>query len=385
MKNKIIIASVLCVLVIVCIYAVLSLRGDEPDSCCWERTANLKVKGKITVIASAKKERIIASGDFSGNINIWRNKMDKWVPAIVSLDTAEIHSIAVSSNGKHIAIGTLVVDPGLKSKMYILEEKENNWNTIAILQPFDKYVSALDFSPDGKTLIAGGNEPKIYFWELSDSGEWVANGYIERSFPAQQVLFSNDGQYIIAGGYKIDIWKKKNNGWSFITSLSYDSIGKPYGTVSLSVSADSKTIASIWDYEVVKVWQINKDGEWIEGSDVVKTDRDSIESLSFDHVNSNLLAVAFTQRSKSVLLKTTVKIYKKSEGENEWKYDCAINNIGKRIVFVDDCLTAIKNNDPTSEYDEIEIWSLPILHKNAVGFGETNAKNKESKEMKDSE
>ena len=69
-------------------------------------------------------------------------------------------------------------------------------------------VTQLAFSPDGKTLYAGGWDKVIHAWQLDEKGEFVADSTQSIRVPVGPGLFgaintlavSDDGKWIACGG-----------------------------------------------------------------------------------------------------------------------------------------------------------------------------------------
>jgi WD40 repeat protein len=153
------------------------------------------------------------------------------------------------------------------------EDKVNKLPKIAKIQ-IDKTnitkLSSVAFSPNGRYLLAGGKDRKLWLWNLK-SGK-LAKTFVGHSDIISSVAFSSNSQYAISGSRDrtVRIWNVSNgrlldtyrghNG--FVSSVSFSSDGR----YVLSGSYD-KTL-QFWDRRNARLIRRFKRGNWVLSMDI---------------------------------------------------------------------------------------------------------------------
>lgn len=156
-------------------------------------------------VASAREQNLAASGDYDGNVVVWRDD-----PAIAvarfHVDGGTVEAIAFSPDGKQLAticwnnseLGT------------ILEIRDSlAWGVQTRLKVSGSGVTSIDWSPDGTTLAiaAMGRPSNIYFVRQNR----IESVEVPEEF--ESLCFSPDGK-LLAGGDEfgaIRIWSVANH------------------------------------------------------------------------------------------------------------------------------------------------------------------------------
>ncbi|MYI93733.1 sigma-70 family RNA polymerase sigma factor, partial [Candidatus Poribacteria bacterium] len=132
---------------------------------------------------------IIVCEDRKGTISLWNpitGKPDKTIPGHID----RIHSVALSPNGKTIAMGS---ENG-PIHLYDLDTIENK----ITLSGHERQVQSLVFSSDGKMLVSGSLDQTVRLWDVN-TGEHkqTMTGHTDW---VQSVALSPNGKTIASGG-----------------------------------------------------------------------------------------------------------------------------------------------------------------------------------------
>jgi len=197
-------------------------------------------------LAFSPDGRQIASGHFSGEINIWDTATGKLLMTLKG-HKIPVFSIAFSPDGKRMA-----------SRAYEVKLWDTaNWTELmsisdpAIDHPeLTGIESCLTFSPDGKRIASsGGWDGQIKVWDtVTGHKVWSLKGH---DYWAYSVSFSPDGKFIVSGGDNdVKIWDA-GTGSNVMTLRGHEA---PVYTVSFS--PDGKSIVSGSYDSIVKVWDV---------------------------------------------------------------------------------------------------------------------------------
>ncbi|MCC3408509.1 MAG: PD40 domain-containing protein [Microcoleus sp. PH2017_10_PVI_O_A] len=222
--------------------------------------------GSFNSISFSPDGQMIASGDSSGIVKLW--KRDGSLIKTLTEHSANVESVSFSPDGQMIASA---------SRDKTVKLWTRNGRLITTL-PHSAEVSSVSFSPDGKTIASASSDGTIKFW--------TRDGSLIKTFTAgvSSISFSPDGQMIASASRDktVKLWKRDDG--SLIRTLT----GHSDGVNSVRFSPDGQMIASAsWD-KTVKLW--TQDGNLIKtlpGSSVVadvifSPDGQMIASASWD-------------------------------------------------------------------------------------------------------
>jgi WD40 repeat protein len=138
-------------------------------------------------------------------------------------------------------------------------------------------VWSVSFSPDGQTLLSGGEDGIVKLWKRD--GSPITTIRTEQSI-VLSVNFSLDGQTLLSGGEDgtVKLWKR--DGSPITTIKTEQSI-----VLSVSFSPDGQTILSGGSDGTIKLW--GRDGSPIT---TIKTEQSRVRSVSFSPDGQTLLS-----------------------------------------------------------------------------------------------
>lgn len=152
-------------------------------------------------------------------------------------------SIAFSSNGKYLAVGT--------KNDGVLVYDVKDWKVIVEL-PHNYTVHSVEWSPNCMYLATGSTSGPIKIW---NSDTWDISEVLDHSKESMNLAWSPDGKFLVAGSWGrsddnpyLDIWKTSD--WSKITT-------KAHRPRYVSFSPDSSLIAINYKLEGIEILSVS--------------------------------------------------------------------------------------------------------------------------------
>jgi WD40 repeat protein len=193
-------------------------------------------------IAFSRDGQFLATAYRGGNVLLW-DASERTLLYKLKDNPDDIHALAFSPDSRTLAVGGLADD---RTAALILRNVESPkeirklWDPTAVKDPkqvnnHEYGIGALAFSPDGKTLVAGGEGSQtIRFWDLekSEPARVVrTNGW------CHSLAFSRDGRLLASGvGTSVQL-RRPDTG-----EVAWQSHQPDY-IYSLAFSPDAKTLA----------------------------------------------------------------------------------------------------------------------------------------------
>lgn len=152
-----------------------------------------------------------------------------------------VHSIALSPNGKYLALGILdnkvqLIDPSTGTVSRNLRSSYGGWSVV--------------FSPDS-AIVVGGNTQGALMWE-AETGTWLTMSGGQNNL-IKSLAFSKDGKKL-AGGSKGTIFI-----WDVATGNTIQQLNGEFGNVnSVDFSPDGAILAAATDSDIIVLWDVEK-------------------------------------------------------------------------------------------------------------------------------
>jgi WD40 repeat protein len=175
--------------------AVVFSAGADGKLVAWRHADDSAVDalppigGKVNAFDMADDGSRAVTGDETGRVWTWDLKSRTRLQAIDRRTYASVTSVAMSPDGKRIAM--------CGSERIVLVIGADSGSEVARLTPDVVSNLAVAFSPDGKLLASGGDDGKVRLWDTATWKEVRALAGHEGSVRA--VAFSPDGKRVASG------------------------------------------------------------------------------------------------------------------------------------------------------------------------------------------
>lgn len=231
------------------------------------------------------------------------------------------YGIAFSADGRRLAVGV--------ANGAVLYDTET-WREVRRLLGHPNVVLAVAWSPDGRTLAAGGFEGAAVLWD-------TRTGEIRRTLPGHSsyvgaLAFTPDGRSLLTGSHdgSLRLWDAEDG-----TEKRVLAPAGPAGALSLALSRDGRHAAVGFGNGEVRVW--SGEGWATERSFAVGG-------------GSNILAVAMSRDGARVWAATDSSLSGFSLGavRNETRVETPVNGLGCLALSPDDRFAIVGSNDMTA-------------------------------------
>ncbi|MEH2259485.1 nSTAND1 domain-containing NTPase [Nostoc sp.] len=314
----------------------------------WRRNGTLitTLNGDIQNIGFSRNSKTLAILDNDNTVKF----LTRDGKLIKSLKSNQKISVKFSSDGEIIAINNLVQN----ETENISELWRMDGNFLAKLQNKDKnrYIEALDFTPDSQIILGSNDNNKIYFWKR--------DGSLFSTFEKNVSIFSPDYQTLVTleDKDKVKLWKRDGTPIRTIQVKSQKAnLGNRYSS-NFKFSPDGQILVISTNFGSVELWRI--DGTFLKSFDCLPNK--NIEQFDDDNFCNEQPPLSFSSDSKTLAIrtnknevqfwgingnaKTKVKLLKTIKGQsNRVERIESIPNSNKIAIFGSD--------------DVVKLWQLP--------------------------
>lgn len=224
-------------------------------------------------VAFSPDRKKLAAVAQDGLLQIW-NASPKWTESVsTNVSGQSLQSVVFHPSGNWVAVS------GHEKSVFLVDAK-----TGKKIRTFDAHSEsnrAIDFSPDGKLLAAGGLSGVVRVWNV-ETGKMLYQ--IEATRRINAVAFSPDSQALAIGGESpfISIWSAKDG--SSISTLPE----RPGKTYSL-VFCEPNRLASGESDNVIRIWQLDR----AECTATLVGHTGTIAALAYDAAGKRLISGGF--------------------------------------------------------------------------------------------
>jgi WD40 repeat protein len=186
--------------------------------------------------------QILASVSRDGTIILWNmttGQPNGMLPTFSHF--GQVHSVTFSPDGQTLVSGG--------NKRIILWEIAT-WQLITTLEGYTDDVKSVAFSPDGQTLASGGMDGAVILWNVA-SGQPIGEPLEGHTLSVESVVFSPDGTLLASGSLDNTIilwdvatskqWSRLEGHKDRVNNVAFS----PDGTILASASSDNTII--LWD------------------------------------------------------------------------------------------------------------------------------------------
>lgn len=186
---------------------MLASAGGDGTLILWRTTPGyspvhqIRTPSTIALLRFSPDGTILATTHGDGEVRV-RHVASPAQSSVISCDSKLQRGIAFSPDGRTLALSSI-----LSSKILFWDLYENRFSD-SLIGPA-RSVKALAYSPDGKVLVATGNDGILHFWNLGAGrgGATVRGGTVS----VRSAKFSPDGRTLASGGndHCIRLWDVK--------------------------------------------------------------------------------------------------------------------------------------------------------------------------------
>jgi len=197
------------------------------------------------ILASSSCEQfLVGVGCVEGEIFLWNSATGQLIRKLDTIHMSEVSAVAFSPDGKTLASGS-------RDNTVILWDLASN-------QPIDQFIGhtgwvySVAFSPDGRTLASGSRDNTIILWNLAADPrtDQPLTGHTEAVY---SVVFSPDGRMLASSSTDrtIILWDVASG-----QPIGQPLTGHTGGVVSVAFSPDGRTLASGSDDRTLIMWDV---------------------------------------------------------------------------------------------------------------------------------
>jgi WD40 repeat protein len=267
--------------------------------------------GGILCVAWSREGGLLAAGTVTGEIRLWSAS---GLPLqTIQGHTDWVYSVAFSPDGK-----TLV--SGGDDQVVCLWEVSSG-KCLNMFHGHTRGVYSVAFSPDGKILASGGNDQAVRLWDVS-SGKLLHT--LQGSANAVwSVVFSPDGKILASGSddRTVCLWEVSSG--KLLQTLS----GHRHWVRSVAFSPDGRTLASGSFDQTIRLWEVSS-------GTLLHTLRDhasTVWSVAFNP-DGKILASGSDDKTVRLWEISSGKLLQTLSGHSRWVRSVAFSPDGRTLA-----------------------------------------------------
>lgn len=190
-------------------------------------------RGQVNALHLAADDRTLISGSEDESVRIWNidsNQTQQTIPSPHGL----VQDLALSPDGKSLAVALGDPDRPTRPGHVVLMELASG-KTVAEFDVHSRSASCVAFSSDGKRLLSGGIDEKIYQHDLDQNQ--TLNFYGGHSRPIHDVIVLSANSAVSASGGRAT-GKNEVRLWNFVDGDEYGEFAE-FGGPVLDLAFDS--------------------------------------------------------------------------------------------------------------------------------------------------
>lgn len=227
---------------------LLAFEGTGKSLAIWSRRKNAIIWARESAFSDniesatwSKDGAVLAIGGVSGSLRCWAGPSGALLFVSENAHATAICSVAVSSN-RMVSQDTsgivrkwdLQIPQLLGSSPYKLKNDQH----------------ALILSYDGKIGVSTGLDDNILCWNVMDDSVFA---WMKRDCGATNLLFTQDGQYLVIGDAKGTLEWRSTETWDVVCAMQ----GPLHSLGSIVASPDGKYVVSAGKDRVLRLWDKN--------------------------------------------------------------------------------------------------------------------------------